>query len=215
MIQARRRGGRGNQAGSRESNVHPAPKVPDRQRRIGCWQARPWKWAFWKSPSALGSYAGPHPPAFSEAAGRSRPRCRARSKSPVWWPPSQCGCPPCPNLQPWTPCPGSGGQNAKSKCDADVCGEWGQAVRAQAIGMVDPARWRGHLWRRYAGFSDSPSIALGRTSQRYSGSFSCDSAPHIHVSPFLRPKGNRLAPAAQTVPHIRCYWRGFESVRPK
>jgi len=30
MIQARRRGGRGNQAGSRESNVHPAPKVPDR-----------------------------------------------------------------------------------------------------------------------------------------------------------------------------------------
>ena len=33
-------------------------------------------------------------------------------------------------------------------------------MRAQAIGMVDPARWRGHLRLRYAGFSDSPSVAL-------------------------------------------------------
>jgi hypothetical protein len=34
-------------------------------------------------------------------------------------------------------------------------------MRAEAIGMVDSARWRGHLWLRDAGFSDSPSIALG------------------------------------------------------
>jgi hypothetical protein len=39
-------------------------------------------------------------------------------------------------------------------------------MRAQAIGMVDPARWRSHLWLRDAGFSDSPSIALSAQFRR-------------------------------------------------
>ena len=72
-------------------------------------------------------------------------------------------------------------------------------MRAQAIGMVDPARWRGHLRLRYAGFSDSPSVALS-TLQRYSGSprRHRDPARIVFTSP-QRPKGNRPAPAAQTI----------------
>jgi len=57
----------------------------------------------WKTSSALGSYAS-FLPLLSGTAGRSRPQFVARSKSPVWWPPSQCGCSPCPNLQTTTPC---------------------------------------------------------------------------------------------------------------
>jgi hypothetical protein len=45
MIQACRRGGRGNQAGSRELNVRACPKVPDSRGELFAGKPRPRKWA--------------------------------------------------------------------------------------------------------------------------------------------------------------------------
>jgi hypothetical protein len=80
--------------------------------------------------------------------------------------------------------PGSGGKDATSIRDADIRGERGQAVRSQAVRMVDPARGCRIVWLWHAGIFDSPSVALNPCSSPSRGH---RGAGLTHIESFCLP----------------------------